>query len=87
MERFRACLRLLFSRDNRLRSDALSKLMWFLANEAESLRKIPLFSDLDLPALSSVLFSETPRDLINDDSSFSVFQVLIKLNFCKFRHF
>ena len=75
LERFRACLRLLFARDSRLRSEALSKLMWFLANESESLRKIPLFSDLDLGALTSVLYIETPRDLMTEDSSFSVFEV------------
>ena len=49
--------------------------MWFLANESESLRKIPLFSDLDLGALTSVLYIETPRDLMTEDSSFSVFEV------------
>ena len=58
--------------------------MWFLANESESLRKIPLFSDLDLAALTSVLYIETPRDLMAEDSSFSVFEVNKKQMFLFF---
>ena len=59
----------------RMRAEGLGKLIWFLANESESLRKLPLFSDLDMSELSSVLISETQRSLIDDDTSRSVFQV------------
>ena len=58
-----------------MRAEGLGKLIWFLANEPESLRKLPLFSDLDMSELSSVLISETQRSLIDDDTSRSVFQV------------
>ena len=58
----------------RVRSDALLQLSWFLSNEANSDKKIPVFADLDLTTLANVFIIETPR-VVDDDFSRSVFKV------------
>ncbi|ELU06616.1 hypothetical protein CAPTEDRAFT_220120 [Capitella teleta] len=73
IERFRGALRLLLSADKRLRADGLGRLAYFLAHEEDSLHKVPLFSEMDLTNLSALFVMETPRSLIDDDLSPSVF--------------
>ena len=59
----------------RIRSEGLGKLAWFLAHESESLHRLPLFSELDVTNLTSVFIIESPRSLLDEDTSRSVFQV------------
>ena len=61
-----------------MRSEGVGKLVWFLANEPESLCKLPMFSDLEITELSGLLISETPRSLRDHDTSTSVFQVSVR---------
>ena len=60
---------------HRVRSDGLGRLAWFLANEEESMRKLPQFSQLNVENLANMMLIENPRSLMDEDTSRSVFQV------------
>ncbi len=60
----------------RVRSEAVGKLAWFLANEVDSVKKQPQFSELDVSGLTNLLLVDSPRALVEDAAGSSVFQVL-----------
>ena len=60
---------------HRVRSEAVSKLAWFLTNEKDSLGKEPQLSDLDVSGLSSLFIVDLPKVLVGDQSDSSVFQI------------
>ena len=57
----------------RVRSEAVGRLAWFMANEADSVRKQPQFSELDVTNLNNLFIVENPRALVEETSS--TFQV------------
>jgi hypothetical protein len=59
----------------RIRMEGLGKLAWFLANEEDSMRKLPLFSDLNVSNLTNMFIIEPPRSLLEEDTEHSVFTV------------
>jgi hypothetical protein len=59
----------------RVRSEALNKLARFLAKEADTAHKLPVFSELNVSNLANVLVVDSPRSLLDQDSCRSVFQV------------
>ncbi|XP_013417729.1 rotatin-like [Lingula anatina] len=76
LERFRGVLRMMFSKDVRTRAEALSKLAWFLSDEEDSEKKLPVFTELDVAGLSDLYVIREPRYLEDsDEAGRSVFQV------------
>ncbi|XP_041375404.1 rotatin-like [Gigantopelta aegis] len=73
LEKLRGCLRLMFSCDVKVRTDALLQLSWFLSNESSSDKKIPVFADLDLTSLANVFVMEMPH-VVDEDFTRSVFK-------------
>ena len=57
-----------------MRSELLKRLSWYLSNEENSSRKLPVFSDLDVTNLSNLFVIDTPRS-VDEDLGRSVFQV------------
>ena len=55
--------------------EGLGKLAWFLANEEDSMRKLPLFSELDITNLTNIFLVDTQRSLLDEDTEPSVFTV------------
>ncbi|XP_069111957.1 rotatin-like isoform X2 [Argopecten irradians] len=74
LEKLRATLRHMFSSDVRTRAEALKRVAWFLSNEKDSTKKLPVFSDLDVTNLTNIFVMETPRS-IDEDLGRSVFQI------------
>ena len=60
---------------SRIRMEGLGKIAWFLANEEDSMRKLPLFSDLDVTNLTNILLVDPQRSLLDEDTEPSVFTV------------
>ena len=58
-----------------MRSEAVGRLAWFLAQEKESARKLPSFSELDVTNLTHLLIVDSPRALAEEERGRSVFQV------------
>ncbi|KAK2169790.1 hypothetical protein LSH36_7g17006 [Paralvinella palmiformis] len=73
LERFRGTLRCMYSPHARIRMEGLGKIAWFLANEEDSMRKLPLFSDLDVTNLTNILLVDPQRSLLDEDTEPSVF--------------
>ncbi|XP_050395156.2 rotatin [Patella vulgata] len=73
-DKLRGCLRLLFSHDLQVRTRVLERISWFLANEEESDKKIPVFSDLDVNNLCDTLIVKNVRN-VEEDIGRSVFQM------------
>ena len=59
----------------RVRSEAVGRLAWFMANETDSVKKQPQFSEIDVSGLTDLFMVETPRAFIEERSRPSVFQV------------
>ncbi|KAL3860206.1 hypothetical protein ACJMK2_010362 [Sinanodonta woodiana] len=59
---------------SKLRSESLKRLSWFLSNEENSSKKLPVFSELDVTNLANIFIVETPRS-VDEDLGRSVFQV------------
>ncbi|XP_060080267.1 rotatin-like [Ylistrum balloti] len=74
LEKLRATLRHMFSSDVRTRAEALKRVAWFLSNEKDSTKKLPVFSELDVTNLTNIFVMETPRS-VDDDLGRSVFQI------------
>ena len=49
-----------------------------MSNEAESVKKQPQFSEIDVCGITDLFIVETPRALVEEKSSSSVFQVVFK---------
>lgn len=58
----------------RVRSEALKRLSWYLTNEENSTRKLPVVAELDVTNLSNIFIVDTPRS-VDEDLGRSVFQV------------
>ncbi|KAL4234763.1 hypothetical protein ACF0H5_006405 [Mactra antiquata] len=74
IEKFRGTLRCLLSSDIKVRSDALRRLPWYITNETNSSKKLPVFSELDVSNLANLFIVDTPRS-VEDELGRSVFQV------------
>ncbi|KAK3610373.1 hypothetical protein CHS0354_008649 [Potamilus streckersoni] len=74
LEKFRGTLRCMLSSDLKLRSESLKRLSWFLSNEENNSKKLPVFSELDVINLANIFIVETPRS-VDEDLGRSVFQV------------
>ncbi|XP_064639862.1 rotatin-like [Lineus longissimus] len=73
LERLRGTLRMMYSTSSRVRSDALTRLAWYLSREEDASRKRPAFSDLDITKLSDVFALESPLTLEPTGSPLTVF--------------
>ncbi|XP_060587035.1 rotatin-like, partial [Ruditapes philippinarum] len=73
IEKFRGTLRCMLSSDLKVRAEALKRLSWYLSNETNSGKKLPVFSDLDVSNLSNIFIVDTQRSV--EDLGRSVFQV------------
>ena len=59
----------------RVRTEAVGRLAWYIANETNSVNKQPQFSELDVSRLCDLFLVDTPRALVEEKTSPSVFQV------------
>ncbi|WAR12025.1 RTTN-like protein, partial [Mya arenaria] len=73
-EKLWGTLRCMLSTDLKVRSEALKRLFWYLSNEEGGVRRLPIFSELNVTDLANLLIVDTPRSLDNDLGR-SVFQV------------
>ncbi|XP_052815215.1 rotatin-like isoform X2 [Mya arenaria] len=73
-EKLRGTLRCMLSTDLKVRSEALKRLSWYLSNEEGGVRRLPIFSELNVTDLANLLIVNTPRSVDNDLGR-SVFQV------------
>ncbi|WAR12091.1 RTTN-like protein, partial [Mya arenaria] len=72
-EKLRGTLRCMLSTDLKVQSEALKRLSWYLSNEEGGVRRLPIFSELNVTDLANLLIVDTPRSVDNDLGR-SVFQ-------------
>ncbi|XP_052818061.1 rotatin-like [Mya arenaria] len=65
-EKLRGTLRCMLSTDLKVRSEALKRLSWYLSNEEGGVRRLPIFSELNVTDLANLLIVDTPRSVDND---------------------
>ncbi|WAR12035.1 RTTN-like protein, partial [Mya arenaria] len=72
-EKLRGTKRYMLSTDLKVRSEGLKRLSWYLSNEEGGVRRLPIFSELNVTDLANLLIVDTPRSVDNDLGR-SVFQ-------------
>ena len=59
----------------RVRSEGLGRLVWFLTNEEGSHQKRPSFDELDVSNLANLFVTDQQKNLADEDTGRSVFNV------------